>query len=104
MDSSVIHKGDNTAAFGRNYITVEIENPYDVEVSKVEFVCGCIVKEYPNPEFPLRINFNSKETAKLNYVNTGYLIAYDSKNRPTTCKGSITFYVIDGVIKPHGKC
>ena len=103
MDENSIYKGDDTSAFGMNYITVEIDNPYKIPVSKVEFVCGCIVKPYPNPEFPLKINFNPKETAKLNYVNTGYLIAYDSKNRPTTCKGSVTFYVVDGVIRRNGK-
>lgn len=98
-----LHQGDNTRAFGGNYITIYMDNPAELPVSKVVFSVGCIVKEYPNPEFPLRVNFNSKETRALNYVNTGYLTAYDKDGLPMVCEGSITFYVVNGVIY-SGQC
>lgn len=104
LDPDVLHSGDNTAAFGNNYITVFEDNPADVIVSKVEFVVGCIKKTYVNPKFPLYINFNSKETAKLNYINTAHLIAYDEKGQRMVCDGTLTFYVINGVIRQNGKC
>lgn len=94
----VLRHGDNTRAFGGNFIQVEIENPRGIPVSKVIFSVGCIAKTYENPEFPLYINFNSKETEALNYINTGYLKAYDQFGQPMTCEGSITFYCINGVI------
>lgn len=99
----VLRQGDNTRAFGKNFITIFSDNPAQIPVSKVIFSVGCIEKTFENPVFPLRINFNSKETAKLNYINTGYLTAFDQYGRRMTCEGSITFYVINGVLY-SGKC
>lgn len=101
---TTIHKGDNTQAFGNNFLTIFLDNPMSVGISKVIFSVGCIEKVFENPQFPLRVNFNSKETAALNYINTGYLVAFDSKGRQLACEGSITFYVINGVITQNGKC
>ena len=97
-----LRNGDNTRAFGGNFITMFIDNPAQIPVSKVIFSVGCIVKTYENPQFPLYINFNSKETEALNYINTGYLTAFDQFGQQMTCEGSITFYCINGVI--YGQC
>ena len=99
----VLRQGDNTKAFGGNFITIEIDNPLEVPISKVIFSVAFIVKPYENPQFPLRVNFNSKETCSLNYINTGYLTAFDQLGQPMACEGSITFYCINGVIY-GGKC
>lgn len=101
---TTIHKGDDTRAFGNNFITIFIDNPAHVVISKVVFTVGCIQKPFDYPEFPLKINFNKKETAALNYINTGYLTAYDKDGNPMECEGSITFYVINGAIRQNGKC
>lgn len=93
-----LRQGDNTKAFGGNFITIFMDNPAHIPVSKVIFSVGCIEKTYLNPEFPLYINFNSKETQALNYINTGYLTAFDVNGNQMTCEGSITFYCINGVI------
>lgn len=103
-NDNTIHAGDNTAAFGNKYITIFIDNPAEILVSKLEFVVGCIKKTFVDPKFPLYINFNSKETTKLNYINTAHLIAYDQKGRRLVCDGSLTFYMINGVIKQDGEC
>ena len=96
MDS--IHKGDNTAAFGKNFISIEIENPENVIVSKLIFKVGCISKENINPTaFPWLVNITSAETAKLNYINVGYLEAYDELGRGEECEGCIVFKVKNGV-------
>ena len=97
------HQGDNTGAFGNTFIKIFLKNPAEVVVSKVVFTVGCINKVFENPEFPLYVNFNSKETSVMPYENTGYLTAYDSEGRPMTCKGSVTFYVVNGVITKYGK-
>lgn len=98
------HQGDNTGAFGNTFIKIFLKNPDEVVISKVVFTVGCINKEFENPEFPLFVNFNSRETASMPYENTGYLVAYDSEGRPLTCKGSVTFYIVNGVIKKNGRC
>ena len=97
MTTNII-AGDNTKAYNKNFIEIDIENPNNVEVSKVIFVTGCINKSFKNPQFPIYVNFTSEETSKMPYINVGYLVSYDSHGRQETCDGSITFYVKNGVI------
>lgn len=95
---SLIFKGDNTAAFGNNFITINIDNKNHYEISRAVFVCGCIKKSFENPVFPLVVNFSSEESAKLNFKNVCYLVVYDSQGRQQTCIGSFTFGAQSGVI------
>lgn len=98
-----IYKGDDTGAFGNSFITINLDNPNDYEVSKVVFVCGCVYKEFENPTFPIVINLTSEETNKLKASNVCYLVAYDSEGRQKTCKGTLTFNAQNGVIS-DGTC
>lgn len=93
-----IYKNDDTGAFGNNFITVNLDNPNDYEISRVVFVCGCITKNFDNPTFPIVINLSSKETATLKSSNVCYLVAYDSEGRQKTCKGTLTFGAQNGVL------
>ena len=102
-DINPIFKGDNTGAFGNNFITINLDNPNEYVVSKVIFVCGCIQKTYENPSFPLTVNFTSEETKKLKVPSVCYLVAYDLEGRQKTCKGTLTFPVQNGVL-PNGTC
>lgn len=99
-----IFKGDDTGAFNNSFITINLENPLNLEISKVIFVCGCIKKTFKEPVFPLVINLTSKETEKLSVSNVCYLVAYDSENRQRTCKGTLTFNAKNGVINNGGIC
>ena len=99
-----IFKGDNTGAFGNNFITINLVNPDGHEISKVIFVCGCIKKEFKNPVFPLVVNLTSQETDTLKTVNTCYLVAYDTMGRQKTCQGTLTFKAIPGVIQHGTRC
>lgn len=101
-----IFKGDDTGAFGNNFITINLDNPNNYEVSRVVFVCGCIQKSFENPLFPLTINLTSEETNSLKASNVCYLVAYDSEGRQKTCKGNLTFNAQNGVIgiKNNGTC
>lgn len=97
--------GDNTGAFGNSFITIYLENPLEYVVSKAIFVCGCFKKTFENPQFPLRINFTSEETAKLKAgANTCYLVVYDEQGRQKTCKGTLTFKAQNGVIGVNNRC
>lgn len=102
--TNAIYMGDDTAAFGNNFITINLENPLGYPISKATFVCGCIKKTFENPTFPLVINFTSGETATLRTTNTCYLVVYDSQGRQKTCKGNLTFKAQNGVIPQNGIC
>lgn len=94
------YKGDDTAAFGNNFITITLDNPLGYPISKAEFVvnAGCIRKTFLNPVFPLIVNFNTEDTQKLGFKNTGHLIVWDNEGRPKQCDGFITFEFKNGVI------
>lgn len=104
MSSNAIFKGDDSGAFGNNFITINLDNPLGYPISKAIFVCGCIQKPFKNPVFPLRINLTSQETTKLRSSNVCYLVVYDSEGRQKTCQGSLTFNAQNGVINNGGIC
>lgn len=102
--TNMIFKGDDTGAFGNNFITINLENPLNYPVSKAVFVCNCITKSFEEPEFPLIINFDSSETSRLRAANTCYLVVFDTQGRQKTCKGTLTFKTQDGVMNNGGTC
>lgn len=91
-------QGDNTQSFNNNFLIIELENTHNIPVSKAIFQAGVVQKFYENPEFPLYVNFTEQDTKLLKHRNIGYLMVYDSENRPVTCIGSIEFYCRNGVI------
>lgn len=105
-EENAIFRGDNTAAFGNNFITITVKNPQLQEISKLVFSVngGQITRTFTDETYfkaeniTLQVNFDSEETAKLNNVNTGNLIAYDMLNRQCTCSQSMTFTAKNGVI------
>lgn len=98
MSTNAIFKGDNTQAFGNNFLTINLNNPLNYAISKAVFVCGCLKKPFNNPQFPLIVNFNSQESQTLRPNNVGYLVVYDEQGRQRTCNGTITFKAQNGVI------
>lgn len=87
----MLYRGDDTNAFDRKFIRVNLENAEGLNISKAEFKCGSILKTFDNPTFPLEIELTSDETKKLNYSNACYLAIYDEQGRKVTCKGNFTF-------------
>lgn len=86
-----IFRGDNTSAFGTTFITINIRNPYGLEISKALFRCGELVKEFENPVFPLYVNFTEEETKQLAFNNVCYLAVWDTMGRKRTCEGHLKF-------------
>ncbi|MBQ2391421.1 MAG: hypothetical protein II306_06590 [Clostridia bacterium] len=91
-----ILRGENTASFYRNFLTIDLQNPDNIAISKAEFSTGNIKNEYPNPVFPINVNFDEKQTALLNDKNFGFLTLYDNQNRRFRCKGYCVFYANNG--------
>lgn len=95
------YKGDDTGAYGNNFITINLKNPLNYEVSKAQFVVngGCPhLDPVENPQFPMVINFTSEQTLQMRATNVGNLVTWDSQGRQKTCKGSITWDFKNGVI------
>lgn len=86
-----LYRKDDTNAFEQNFIEIELENAFGIEITKAEFRCGQVLKSFESPLFPLKIDLTSDETEKLSYTNTCYLAIYDEKGRKRTCEGSLTF-------------
>lgn len=89
----MLYQGDNTQAFGGSFLTVNLKSSISEipEITKAEFRIGCMTKTFLNPEFPLQINFDEKESEKLNVNNVIYMAVWDSSNRKMTCKGQLKF-------------
>ena len=108
-----IYKGDDTRAFGNNFLTIKVENPNEYPISKLVFSVngGCIQKpfygkDYNNfqtEEIVLNVNFSSEETMKLNATNVGNLVAYDMNGLQYTCSQTLIFYAQNGVITKNGQ-
>lgn len=96
-----LYKGDNTGAFGNNFITINLDNPMGFEISKAQFVINGgtpYIEPVENPVFPLIVNLTSEQTQKLKTTNIGKLVVWDSQNRPKECDGSIEFDCKNGVL------
>ena len=113
MSSNAVFKGDNTAAFGGNFITIKVKNPQLYKISKLLFSAnsGIIQKPFKGEDYNyfqleeiiLVVNFDSNETKKLSATNVGNLIAYDENGLQETCVQSVKFYAQNGVIS-NAKC
>lgn len=103
-----IYKGDDTGAFGNNFITIMVKNPHLYPISKIEVITNsstCISPKTFTDEnnfqvetITLRVNYTSEETPKLNSSNIVNLVAYDMQGKQSTCPQSLTFYAKNGVI------
>lgn len=113
MNNSIF-KGDDTRAFGNNFITIKIANKQRYQVLKIEVLTNnsaCIPsKFYTDPDYFVRdeielvVNYTSEETPKLNQgANVVNVRAYDMNGYPNTCSQSLTFYAKNGVICNNGK-
>jgi hypothetical protein len=88
-----IYQGDNTAAFGGSFLTINVSTESEVMpiITKAELKTGNICKTFENPTFPLTVDLTEEETLKLQAVNTAYLAVWDNEGRKKTCQGKITF-------------
>jgi hypothetical protein len=91
-----LYKGDNLQAFDGKPIEVSLNLDEGEEmpiISKAIFVInnGIIAKTFDNPTFPLEVELDETDTAKLSSRNQANLIIYDSQNRKLTCDGTLTF-------------
>lgn len=97
--NTIPYKGDNSQAYDKHFLEIDLELDEGVNPpSKVEFVTGCIIKPFINPQFPIYVDFDEAESSKLNYINIGYLVTYDDLGRRETADGFIKFKYQNGVI------
>lgn len=110
-----IFKGDDTGAFGNQFIKVTVKNPMLYPISKLVAVTNSGVgiankpftdeNNFQQEEIELTINYSSAETPCLNQgANILNLVAFDENGKQSTCPQSLTFYAKNGVISRNGKC
>ena len=111
-----IYKGDDTGAFGNQFITITIKNPHLYQISKLEVVTnsGCTIPNkifidenegyFQRENIVLNINYSSEETSKLNATNTVKVVPYDINGLHTTCSQTLVFYAQNGVISRNAEC
>jgi hypothetical protein len=90
--SQNIYQGDNTAAFGGNFLTIDVSAGEGIPmptITKAELKIGCFTKVIENPTFPITINLTEEETTHLKNENTAYLAVWDVEGRKKTCEGSL---------------
>ena len=88
---TAIYKGDDTNAFGQNFIQINLNETAGYNISKVVFQCGPIQKVFVRPQFPIYVNFSAVESERLQQVSECYLQVFDEKGLRQTCEGTLTF-------------
>lgn len=98
----MVFKNDDMGAFGGS-ITVNIDNPNDIPITRAEFQCGCFYRDIQNPVFPLVFKPTREDTAKFNVSNICYLRVYDSNGLRKTCKGFLVIPAQNEVIRHNDR-
>lgn len=89
-----INKGDNTGAFGNDFLRIYLNNPNNLYIQRALIqINGDLEKDYFEPVFPLRVNFTGEETNLLHQVNTVKLALWDEYGRRRTADGKFTFFM-----------
>lgn len=84
-----LYRGDDTNAFGKEFLTIELENEKEFIVTKAEFQCGTLLRVLENPVFPIQIALDRAETKQLRNENLCYLRVYDENGLRETCEGTL---------------
>ncbi len=95
-----INRGDNTRAFGGDFLRIHLNNPNNLIITKAVFqVNGDLEKVYYEPKFPLKVNFSGEETFDLQQMNVCKLALWDDSGRRRTAEGKFTFFVKENQIR-----
>lgn len=97
-DQIDVFKNDDSNSFGRCLARIRLKDFENIVITKAVISCGNIVKEYPNPIFPLDVNLSSSETRKLNYNNYLYISIFDYLGRKHTFTKSFCINAKDEVV------
>lgn len=91
-NENAIFRGDDTDAFGQNWLTINAVIPTGWVIAKADVKIGDLpIKTFNNPVFPLSINLTNIETIQLSQKNNIYMKVYDTQGRGMTCQGTLSF-------------
>lgn len=88
---TVIYKGDDTQAFGKDFIKIDLKGLEGKTISKAIFQCGTVQKVFNRPLFPIYVNFTSEESSQLYEDAVCYFQVFDEKGRRLTSNSTLTF-------------
>ena len=100
---TAIYKGDDTGAFGQDFIIITISGMDDVPISKCIFQCGPVQKVFTRPQFPIRVNFSHEESKRLPKDSVCYLQVFDESGRRQTCEGTLSFTAQAQVVQDESR-
>jgi len=100
---TAIYKGDDTAAFGQDFIIINCSGLEGQTISKAIFQCGPIQKIYTRPQFPIRVNFTHEESKKLYQNSECYLQVFDENGLRQTCEGMLPFTAQAQVVQDESR-
>lgn len=98
-----IYKGDDTNAFGENFLKISLKNDANLNISKVIFQCGPVQKVFVRPTFPIYVNFSHAESNRLPHDGECYLQIFDEKGLRKTVEGSISITAKAKVVSDEQK-
>lgn len=85
-----IYRGEDTDAFGQNFLTINATIPEGWVISKAEVVIENLLPIIINsPTFPLHVNLSRTQTNQLHKTNKVRLNIYDTLGRKKICDGYI---------------
>lgn len=88
----MVRKGDDTNAFGFTFLTIDLKDSQNYNISKAEVRIGVLTKTFENPIFPFDISLTKEETSMLSECgNQCYMAVYDEHGRKYTCEGTLSF-------------
>lgn len=91
---SNIFQGDDTDAFGKQYIRINTPKGIDPTlITKLIFQCGEAQIVAEKPSFPYYINLTHEQTLNLSYRNDCYVQLFDDVGKRITLKGNLTVLV-----------
>lgn len=100
---TAIYKGDDTGAFGQDFIIINVEGLDGVYISKCIFQCGPIQKIYTRPQFPIKVNFTHEESKRLQQQSVCYLQVFDEQGLRQTCEGTLEFTAQPQVVQDESR-
>ena len=90
-NANALYRGDDSGAFGQQLLKVEVNNPHELIISRLDIKIGdTIVIPVNNPTFPLFINLTAQQTAILKDSNKITFACYDQFGLKKTCKGYVS--------------
>lgn len=91
-NDNAIYKGEDTDAFGQQFLTINITVPDGWVISKAELTIGKltpIIFNSPEPPYVLHVSLNRSQTKQLERSNKARLAIFDTSGKKKILDGTV---------------